>query len=640
VPAERTATGTVMLSGAGIPLPEPSLVRFERAFGTDFSNVRLHTDGMAGQAADRFDAEAWTSGNHVVLGAGRFAPGTATGDRLLAHELAHVVQQRGAAPSAVFSGDDQTAETQAQRAADQVISNARPSGLGSRPSGVARSPRRGGVTAVEINCADRTIHFNGPTAHTWQLSECDLSDGDYTATVELQRAPTTVVRFRLHNAPEGTRFRFGYQIMGSEANPYDMVQEGQSVRIHATSASTTANQAGGAATEQRRVEFHVAVVDTATYEAATGRSVAQLPEGRLQTGGFRLGVPGAGFGLLNTPRFVQSAAPVVDPWAGTFSDRWAGGGAEAAEAATRANAARTGGFVPSWALDPASQNAWRGIRMAHLSPQEMTLLEDVLNAPSVTLGRSINVRNQGALVLDDWLVARRIPWTQRWQDVYNRALYARTSTGIPVDVLAGGGYTSGEVGAAEAGARAAGINNRPFWWEGTPRPSEVGPLLPAAPPSTGVRARLGLANVPTGEIVRGVLRAARHVLLVYGAYSSVTRIADAPESQRAVVAAEEGGSWIGGWAGAALASALGGAVVCAETGPGALVCGAAFGIVGGITGSVVGADLAQDIAQGAQNVRNRLLGDPYRLNEAAVQMFDERRRQYYQDRELLESLGL
>lgn len=67
----------------------------EGRFGRDLSSVKIHSDGPAGQSARDIDAEAYTVGNSVVFGAGRFAPETYHGRRLLAHELTHVLQQAG-----------------------------------------------------------------------------------------------------------------------------------------------------------------------------------------------------------------------------------------------------------------------------------------------------------------------------------------------------------------------------------------------------------------------------------------------------------------------------------------------------------------------------------------------------------------
>ena len=67
----------------------------ESRFGADFSQVRLHTDSIASEAARELRAEAFPSGKDVYFQAGRYEPETLPGRRLLAHELTHVIQQSG-----------------------------------------------------------------------------------------------------------------------------------------------------------------------------------------------------------------------------------------------------------------------------------------------------------------------------------------------------------------------------------------------------------------------------------------------------------------------------------------------------------------------------------------------------------------
>jgi hypothetical protein len=104
---------------AGRPL-EPSVrTRMERGFGTSFSDVRLHTDSTAYRLAQQYSARAFTLGNHVAFGAGEYQPTTLTGQALMAHELAHVLQQRGA------SQDEGLAESMAlESAADKTAARA------------------------------------------------------------------------------------------------------------------------------------------------------------------------------------------------------------------------------------------------------------------------------------------------------------------------------------------------------------------------------------------------------------------------------------------------------------------------------------------------------------------------------------
>ena len=84
-----------VLAGPGRPL-EPALRQdMEQRFGHDFSRVRVHSGAAAEQSAREVNANAYTVGHNIVFGAGRFAPGTHEGRRLIAHELTHVVQQSG-----------------------------------------------------------------------------------------------------------------------------------------------------------------------------------------------------------------------------------------------------------------------------------------------------------------------------------------------------------------------------------------------------------------------------------------------------------------------------------------------------------------------------------------------------------------
>jgi hypothetical protein len=85
--------------GRGRPLDGGARARMESAYGVAFGDVRIHADTSSAHLADRFNARAFTIGDHVAFGAGEYRPGTVVGDALIAHELAHVVQQRGAADS-------------------------------------------------------------------------------------------------------------------------------------------------------------------------------------------------------------------------------------------------------------------------------------------------------------------------------------------------------------------------------------------------------------------------------------------------------------------------------------------------------------------------------------------------------------
>jgi hypothetical protein len=81
------------LHSSGQPLPGSSQSFFERSFGHDFSNVRIHNDGAAAKSAQSINALAYTTGNNIVFNTGQYAPDSDGGKKLMAHELTHVVQQ-------------------------------------------------------------------------------------------------------------------------------------------------------------------------------------------------------------------------------------------------------------------------------------------------------------------------------------------------------------------------------------------------------------------------------------------------------------------------------------------------------------------------------------------------------------------
>ena len=123
----------------GRPLTDNLRADFETRFDADFSRVRVHTDGDAAHAARSMNAVAYTVGNDIVFDAGKFNPQSKTGQHLLAHELAHVVQQTrgGDAPSSFDSTS--ALEHGAARAATQFTAGAETVSVsGASSLGVAR----------------------------------------------------------------------------------------------------------------------------------------------------------------------------------------------------------------------------------------------------------------------------------------------------------------------------------------------------------------------------------------------------------------------------------------------------------------------------------------------------------------------
>ena len=105
-PSYAPATATAALAHGGQSLSAEQRAYFEPRFGQEFSHVRLHAGDGAARAAQDVNALAFTVGHDIAFAAGQYAPETDAGRRLIAHELAHVVQgahgtlQRQPAPAA------------------------------------------------------------------------------------------------------------------------------------------------------------------------------------------------------------------------------------------------------------------------------------------------------------------------------------------------------------------------------------------------------------------------------------------------------------------------------------------------------------------------------------------------------------
>jgi hypothetical protein len=110
-----------VLRSSGQPLDALTRSFMESRFGRDFSAVRVHTGEKAAESALAVNARAYTVGHNIVFEHGQYAPGAMTGRKLLAHELAHVVQQSGtsAAPS-IASGVSKARRSRPGPEADSV----------------------------------------------------------------------------------------------------------------------------------------------------------------------------------------------------------------------------------------------------------------------------------------------------------------------------------------------------------------------------------------------------------------------------------------------------------------------------------------------------------------------------------------
>lgn len=113
---------------SGSVLPGSVRGTFERSLGVDLSGVRVHTGDASARAAGAVSAKAYAVGQDIHFGSGQYDPSSSSGKHLLAHEVAHTVQQRGASPGAQFKLEISTpgdaCEVEADRAADAMVRGA------------------------------------------------------------------------------------------------------------------------------------------------------------------------------------------------------------------------------------------------------------------------------------------------------------------------------------------------------------------------------------------------------------------------------------------------------------------------------------------------------------------------------------
>ncbi len=146
-----------VLRSPGQPLDATARAFFELRFGHDFSRVRLHTDAHAAESARNVNALAYTVGHNIAFATGQYAPGTGRGNRLLAHELTHVVQQTaGSGGGTMQRQQATTASTSNPDQADQGLITA------------AQNTKRDlGMRAVMLVWGILHNHFHGESSQLW-----------------------------------------------------------------------------------------------------------------------------------------------------------------------------------------------------------------------------------------------------------------------------------------------------------------------------------------------------------------------------------------------------------------------------------------------------------------------------------------
>ncbi|NRR29672.1 DUF4157 domain-containing protein [Oxalobacteraceae bacterium] len=183
------------LAQPGQALDQDTRSDMESRFGADFGGVRLHTDSAAADSASDVDAHAYTVGQHVVFGQGQYQPQSETGRQLLAHELAHTVQQQGLQRAGVSSLPDQgpeyrRLEAEADHMADAALrGRPLPTSRASQPmlsrAGKTRTLEPGGEVPLSVTPVAKSLHV---TSAYMESDHTVKPEGTY-ARAEKGKAP-------------------------------------------------------------------------------------------------------------------------------------------------------------------------------------------------------------------------------------------------------------------------------------------------------------------------------------------------------------------------------------------------------------------------------------------------------------------
>jgi outer membrane protein OmpA-like peptidoglycan-associated protein len=194
------------VSDGGRSLEPGARAFFERRFDHDFSRVRVHADAAAARSAQTAAAAAYTVGSDIVFGAGMYRPNSHAGQRLLAHELAHVVQQQRPSGAA---GKTSAHESEAASAADRVVSGNNAAVSLAAPVSMQRQPLPGAIPDVDLTQSASPLlasAIGSVTLDGFVTGKADISDSNQK---KLAHTADTIVKL-LKRYPASTIHVLGH----------------------------------------------------------------------------------------------------------------------------------------------------------------------------------------------------------------------------------------------------------------------------------------------------------------------------------------------------------------------------------------------------------------------------------------------
>jgi hypothetical protein len=187
VVAQAAMTASPQLTSGGTRLPAPLRRSLAPFYGSDFAEVRVHHDATSEAAAREVSARAFTLGQHIHFAAGQYRPEDREGRRLIAHELAHTLQQGVIADRGVDNIEIDPVDSALEREADAAADAA----LAARPALAARSARvrAAGARGVQAKLLQRQPTLGGSGIGT-------AAGGSETASIDRKVDADTVIHIK------------------------------------------------------------------------------------------------------------------------------------------------------------------------------------------------------------------------------------------------------------------------------------------------------------------------------------------------------------------------------------------------------------------------------------------------------------
>jgi hypothetical protein len=410
----------------------------ETAFGASFAGVRVHTGGSAAEVTSAHAAEALTVGGDVAFAPGSYRPGTPGGDHLIAHELAHVVQQSGGTAgvqaSAIVSSPGEPAEAAADRAADTVLAGGRvsmPTGLTTRRR-IMRRARLGSPTLPAVSFSAPVPGLAGrnatPVAEARpgpvESSMVSPAGGRMTAVVghaatPAARGPGEAARA---NPPQPkSPDEAQTPIAGAEPAPPSVAVAGSSAgasgeTVPAGDAATKEQEKAGALKDKKEKIDKNAKEEGKRQEEQTAEAEAGVEEGRARTVRFgqNLGDRGAGAAARVAQRVVARAGGmrVHEPAQQRIDDAQAAAEPPANEGSSRAQGTQVATVAEAQPPPPNASAAGQQILDAveQAAPDDMEEMGDMeSSAGSISSVVQSAVGTQVSAVTDTLGVVKEEP---------------------------------------------------------------------------------------------------------------------------------------------------------------------------------------------------------------------------------------